>query len=350
MRIGIVGGGIIGCASAFELARLGADVAVFEARSPGGGATGASAGILAPYIEGHEGGTLLELTTEALAGYGDFVRRVRAAAATPFEYRRCGTLEIADSPERGSALRSRAASAPQVADAKWLSPSELTALEPAVSTANDGALLCGAHGFVAVVPFLSALVQAAERFGASFYSGVVVQSVELFRDHCEVRTQAGSRSFDRILLCAGSWASALDPLDEIRGNIRPIKGQLIVLDWMGPPIHRVLWSSEGYIVPWEDGTTLAGATSEDVGFDERPTVVGVAGLLGMVQRMLRGGGSAVFREVRVGLRPVSEDGLPLLRPSARDPRIFYATGHFRNGVLLAPLSAERVARYFLSGQ
>lgn len=351
LRVGIVGGGIIGCASAFELARRGADVTVFDRRSPGGGATQASAGILAPYIEGHHGGPLLELGVRGLALYDDFVERVRAAPATPFEYRRSGTIEIPEDQDRADVLKAIAEGpVGSAGEMEWLDASRLRAAEPAISSAAFGGLLCRAHAHVAVMPFVSALVHAADRHGADFRTGISVSGISLESGRCLVETDGGPNVFDRIVLSAGSWSSLLDPLDEIRGAIRPIRGQLVVLAWPGQRLHRILWGSACYIVPWEDGTLLVGATSEDVGFDERVTVDGITGLLAAAGGLLRDVGTATFEGARVGLRPASHDGLPFIRPSNLDPRVFYAIGHFRNGVLLAPLTADLVANYLLEGQ
>ena len=348
LRVGIVGAGIVGCASAFELASHGADVTVFDLRAPGGGATQASAGILAPYIEGHSRGELLDLARRGLEAYDGFVARVRAATSIRFEYRRTGTLEIAETPERAAILKERVPTLPAAAACEWLDARQFRSLEPAANPAHEGALLCPTHGFVAVMPFLSALADGSRHHRAKFEASRV-ERVRFETAGCLVQSETGSYGFDRVVLCAGSWASQLDPFDEIRDAVRPIKGQLVVLRSDGS-VRRVLWGSSSYLVPWEDSSLLIGATSEDAGFDERPTAGGVQGLLRSAIELIPQLADATFVGVRVGLRPASRDGLPILRPSAADPRLVYATGHFRNGVLLAPLTAELVARYLLSGE
>lgn len=351
IRIGIVGAGIVGCSVAFELSRRGADVTVFDMRAPGQGATQASAGILAPFIEGQEDSALLELGLRGLQVYDDFVARVRAVDDVPqFEYQRPGTLEIAETPGRAATLKRRASASVSGIELEWLDGPALRQLEPATNPAHVGGLLCRTHGFVAVMPFVSALVEAGRSCGARFAAGASVREVILDRASCLLRTDLGSYRFDRIVLCAGSWASGLDPLSEIRSGVRPVKGQLVVLGWSGPRIERVLWGSSCYIVSWQDSTLLVGATTEDVGFDERPTAEAASGLLNAAFELLPGARAAEFKRIRVGLRPASATGVPILGPSLVDPRVFYATGHFRSGVLLAPLSAELAADYFLSNQ
>jgi glycine oxidase len=124
--------------------------------------------------------------------------------------------------------------------------------------------------------------------------------------------------------------------------VKPVRGQLLQLRWTGPPITHVLWSDSCYIVPWVDGTLLVGATVEDVGFDERVTVSGIHALLAAASVLLPAVGDATFVEARVGLRPATPSGLPIIARSAEHPSVVYATGHYRNGILLAPLTARLV--------
>ena len=287
MRVAVVGGGIIGCACAFELARRGADVTVFDMRHPGGGATQASAGILAPYVEGHANEALLDLGIRGLDAYDEFVTEVRRAADVEFEYRRSGSLELADSEARSTALLSKAKPLLESGVLEWLDSSQVSALEPAVRTTQCGGLLCRVHGHVAVAPFMTALVRAAQRIGVAFRTGRVVDA-SFDKSQCAVITGEDRFHFDRIVLSTGGWASLLDPLGEIRDAIKPIRGELVVLSWSSTPIQRVLWGPSCYIVPWQDGTLLVGATAEDVGFDERATVRGLSDAAGGRRRPASG--------------------------------------------------------------
>ena len=230
MRVAVVGGGIIGCACAFELARRGADVTVFDMRHPGGGATQASAGILAPYVEGHANEALLDLGIRGLDAYDEFVTEVRRAADVEFEYRRSGSLELADSEAHSTALLSKAKPLLESGVLEWLDRSQVSALEPAVRTTQCGGLLCRVHGHVAVAPFMTALVRAAQRVGVAFRTGRVVDA-SFDKSQCAVITGEDRFHFDRIVLSTGGWASLLDPLGEIRGAIKPIRGELVVLSW-----------------------------------------------------------------------------------------------------------------------
>jgi len=146
------------------------------------------------------------------------------------------------------------------------------------------------------------------------------------------------------VIAAGSWSGMLAGATAVK----PVRGQLLQLHWIGPPITHVLWSDNCYIVPWMDGTLLVGATVEDVGFDERVTVSGMHALLASASALLPAVGDARFVEARVGLRPATPSGLPIIARSAEHPSVVYATGHYRNGILLAPLTARLVAELVFS--
>jgi glycine oxidase len=161
--------------------------------------------------------------------------------------------------------------------------------------------------------------------------------------------QAESERADVVVVAAGSWSQDL-PAPGKGVPVRPIRGQIVQLRLPRPPASRVIWGERCYLVPWEDGTVLVGATSEDVGFDERATAAGVRMLLDRGAELLPELNAAFFDEVRVGLRPATPDELPVIGASSTMRGVFYATGHYRNGVLLAPLTALAVADLVLDGR
>jgi glycine oxidase len=341
--VGIIGAGVIGCAVAEELGRRGASVVVLDAREVGGGATQASAGILAPYIEGHERGALFAQGLQSLALYDDFITRVESSSNRSIEYRRCGTLELADSPERARTLCAGAEATQDGAAAEWVPGPAVHELEPSVSAEVLGARLCATHGYVVVPALVAALAASAQSFGVKFHTHAPVEHVLPENGGFCMRTTAEEIRVGKVVVCAGSWTSWLAIADELQGWVRPVRGQLLRLRWQSEPLRHILWSSACYVVPWVDRTVLVGATAEEVGFDERATVAGVKDLLGAACEILPSAWSADFVEVRVGLRPASRDGLPIVRASERIPGLFFATGHFRNGILLAPLTAVMLA-------
>jgi glycine oxidase len=338
----VVGAGVIGCAVAWELSRRGASVRVIDRRPPGMGATQASAGVLAPYIEAREGGPLLDLTERGLLSYDTFVARLRADASTTFEYERSGTLDVALRPDAWQRLaQARDIVAARGARAELLDSRAVRESEPHLSAEVAGGLLIPAHGFVGVTDMIAALVEAAARHGATF-STASVRRVSSSGSDATVITSAGAISAGIVVLAAGSWSGQVDLEPLSPPPVRPVRGQLVRLTWNGPPIHRVVWGERCYLVPWHDGTLLVGATVEDAGFDERITAAAVHDLIEAACELVPHAWTATFAGARVGLRPASPDHLPLVGPSETMPNLIYATGHYRNGVLLAPLTAALI--------
>lgn len=344
MRVVVVGAGVIGCAVAFECARRGARVQVVDRRRPGQGATQASAGMLAPYIEGHSA-VFLDLAVRGLAAWDPFLAALGPAAGVLPEYDRNGTLQAAfDDAGAGElqeqARRLAAAGVPH----RSLCRDEALALEPALSPDVRAALEIPAHGYVSAAGFIDALVAGGTRLGVSFAQANVLD-VGATGSGTSVTTDAGMFEGDAAVVATGSWTGELlrRTADTAASPVRPVKGQLIHVRTPVPVASRVLWGPGCYMVPRRDGSMLIGATAEDAGFDERPTLCGVQALTTAAATLVPALGGAAFEGVRVGLRPATEDELPIIGPSSRQPRIYYATGHYRNGVLLSPLTARIVA-------
>jgi glycine oxidase len=351
MRVLVVGAGVIGVAVAEALAAGGAEVTVIEMRSPGRGASQASAGVLAPYTEAHGKTTLLELCARSLDQFDQFLSTVRERSGRAVEYSRTGTIEVALTAAEAIPLQAAHAWLNNAGVAsEWMNAAQLRSVEPAVSSSAVGGLLIGAHGFVQVSALVAALVQSARFGGATFKSPVEAVGIDPRKTHVDVRAGARSYQADHVVVAAGSWSRRVRVAGQPALPVRPIRGQLLHLTWAGgAPPARIVWGSRCYTVPWADGSLLVGATVEDVGFDEASTVDGVRTLTDAVAELLPGSRAAAVGEVRVGLRPETPDGLPIIGPSAAAPNVTFATGHYRNGILLTPLTAELVSRYVLEG-
>ena len=344
----VIGAGIIGCSVSRELARRGCRVRMFEARTIGAGATQASAGILAPYIEAHDRGLLFDLGLRSLALYDAFVGEVSEESGLTVEYRRCGTLEVA----MDAAAAARLQEAAQHDSAlQWLDPSAARGREAALGATIEGAALASVHGYVAVPQLMDALAWAALRHGVQIEAAHRVTGLRGDSRSVTINTDDGTTwAADQVVIAAGSWAGQLECTEEAIAAVRPVRGQLLRLHWRGAPLRHIVWGPDCYVVPWENNTVLVGATVEDVGFDERTTAAGVRDLLDAVCELLPEAWRATFIEARVGLRPATPDGLPFIGPSAQSDRIVYATGHYRNGILLAPLTAQIVADLIVEGK
>ncbi|MBI1873110.1 MAG: glycine oxidase ThiO [Acidobacteria bacterium] len=339
----VVGAGIIGCASADELSRRGHRVVLLDGRTIGAGATQASAGILAPYIEGHDLTPLLELAARSLAMYDTFVARARAESGAALDYQRTGTLEIALDLSQSARLREQERRIRESRiGCRWLSRAEVRDLEPAVSADIEGGFLVEPHGFVSALDLSLALVKAATSRGMVLATGAPVRVITQNGNALRVDTDTGSFVAPTVVFAAGSWSGqiALDGVAPI--PVRPIRGQLLALARLTGSIGRVIWGPDCYLVPRAEGRVLVGATAEDVGFDERVTVTGVRDLLESACDLVPELWQASFEGARVGLRPATPDEMPIIGRSDKLPGLVYATGHFRNGVLLAPLTAALV--------
>ena len=346
MNVTVVGGGIIGCAVGRELASRGARVRIIDMRGTGRGATQASAGILAPYIEGHID-ALLRLGVNSLALYDAFIARVSEDAQQTIEYARSGSLHVARNDAAAMELAMAARNLAHGGVAHELMPGhDARKLEPGLSPRIMSALLLPMHGYVRATELTTALAAAAERHGAE----IITASVEEICANGEtpaVSTSAGRFESDVVVLAAGSWSGRVAPLAP---PVRPVRGQLLYLHFAQRPLSRVVWGTDCYMVPWRDGTMLVGATVEEVGFDETATASGVSRLLEASGDLLASVPEARFESVRVGLRPGTPDELPLIGPSSTMRGVHYATGHYRNGVLLTPLTARLVADLIIDGK
>jgi glycine oxidase len=214
---------------------------------------------------------------------------------------------------------------------------EVSRMEPALATTRGG-LLVPTHGYVHAMQLTEALAAAARSHGAEVHAGRRVDEIAPLGD--AVTARAGDRIYraHTVVVAAGSWSSDLGE----ETTVSPVRGQLVRVRWEGPAIQRILWSEQCYLVPWLDGTLLVGATVEHVGFDERVTAAGVQSLLNAASAILPAIADASFLDARVGLRPSTPSGLPIIRRSTKHSSVIYATGHFRNGILLAPITAKMV--------
>ena len=340
----VVGAGIIGCTIAHELAAAGARVQVIDARQPGQGATRASAGILAPYIEGHELAPLRSLGRRSLDLYDAFIERARHDSGCDVIYNRNGTFELAFSDadvDRLSALSG--ALWKEGVEARWVPPLAFEDHEPLVNADAKGALLITAHGFVGVTSLTLASAAAAEGFGARFKTETgAIRIHQMPAGRVGVQTAAANWDADRVVLAAGSWSSRITVEGADPVPVRPIRGQLIQLEMKPGALRHVVWGPTGYLVPWPDGSVLVGSTVEDVGFDENYTDEGVNTLRAAAVSLVPSLAGAPMTSVRTGLRPRGPDDLPMLGLSMAVPGLIYATAHYRNGVMFAPLTAKLV--------
>ena len=352
----VVGGGIIGLACAWRLAQRGARVAVVERGDPGGGATRVAAGMLAPVGELSFGEPeLLELTLAAARLYPGFVAELEAASGEKTGYEELGALHIAlDRDEAAQLRRVHDLQRSLELEAEWLPPRKCRNLEPGLTPSFHGGVFAPGEAAVDPRALTLTLVGALRTQGAEVLPGSdVVDGIFEGERIAGVRVRPAVGGDDRhselraetVVLANGAWSGTTEWLpDHARPPVRPVKGQILELRRRDgePPARHILASERVYLVPRGDGRLIVGATVEEMGFDTAVTAAGVHELLREAYRLLPDVAEMELFGATAGLRPGTPDNLPLVGPGAIDG-LLLATGHFRNGILLAPLTAQAVA-------
>lgn len=325
-RVVVIGGGVIGCAAAERLRLEGHQVTLLERDQLGSRASGAAAGELSPSSRPGD--------HESLAMFPELVARIEKASALNVEYRVQQGLVPAFTEEEARTRRTESG--------RWLEAAECRKLEPSLSPDVVGAMLIE-HAHLTPPRFVRALGRAAVVHGAEIHEGSPAIGIDVGgREARGVKTNDGSIAADWIVIAAGPWSREVASSAGIEVDVRPQRGQLAALDPASLILRRSIFWSGGYLVPKGDGTIIAGGTEEDAGFDDRPTVAGIATLLDFARRLVPGLAQATLLRVWAGLRPITSQGEPVVAKT-EIPNVIIATGHHRKGILLAPLAASQVA-------
>jgi len=346
----VVGGGLIGLACAFELSSRGASVLVLEAEaSVGTGATRVAAGMLAPVGELDFGEPeLLEINMTSASMYPDFVARIEAASGEDVAYRRLGGLHVAlDRDEAAELKRVLDLQVSLGLESRWLGPGASRELEPGLAPGINGAVMVEGDGMVDPRALTAALLTALGEAGVEARTSAEVAGLLLDDGKAAgVRLADGSEvRAAKVIAAAGaesgrcSWLPHAD-----RPPVRPVKGQAVELrgDPNDPICGRIVASERIYLVPRPDGRLIVGATVEEMGYDRRITAGGIHELLREAYRLLPDVAELEFVEATAGLRPGTPDNLPVIGHASTEGLVL-ATGHYRNGILLAPITARAVA-------
>jgi glycine oxidase len=341
-RVIVAGGGLIGCAIAWKLALRGAHVHVVESARPGMAASSAAAGMLAPLIETHHAG-LQALANQSSARFPSFVRALYEASGIDAELHASGKVDVAFSDSELQTLRSRYGSG-LPATVRELSAGDARAFESSLAEDVTAALVSEHDGSVDNTKLTRAAWIAATEAGAQFTAGSSVREVLCSRNGFEaVHLSTGERiAADAVVIAAGAWSSGIRGLPQILPVV-PIRGQMVALERVPRVPSRIVMTTQCYLVPRSDGRVLVGSTVERAGFDPRTTAQGIAHLLNAALRVVPLLADAAVVNTWAGLRPGTADDLPILGADPRAPGVFYATGHFRNGILLAPVTADLIA-------
>jgi glycine oxidase len=350
----VVGGGVIGLTCAWRAAQRGARVAVVERSQPPAGATRVAAGMLAPVGELAFGEPeLLKLTLAAAELYPGFVAELERASGVPTGYQRDGALHIAlDRDEAAELRRVHELQRSLGLGAEWLPPRRCRELEPGLTPSFNGGVHAPDEGSADPRSLVAALLAATEAEGVELLAGTGVGEALFDGERIVgVRTERGEElRAGAIVLATGAWSGEAEWLPHTaRPQVRPVKGQIIEMRSRdgAPPCGRIVASERVYLVPRPDGRLIVGATVEEQGFDTAVTAGGVHELLREAYRLLPDVAEMELVEATAGLRPGTPDNLPRVGPSGIDG-LLWATGHYRNGILLAPLAATAIVDLLVS--
>ncbi len=337
----IIGGGMIGCSIAYELAKSGFNCTILEKGSLLSEASTAAAGMLGAHVETHHPGPFFELCRASQDLFPDWTTALSMDSGISPQYRDQGILRVAFDEKDRSELLSRLQW--MNCEAEWINAEAIAALEPALSKQQIGGLHFANDHQVHVRHLGQALRASLYHIGVSIKEWTPVTSIiERQGQAVGVHTPEGDLFADHVILTAGAWSNALLKPFDIDLAITPVKGQCMSLRLAKPLFQSTLFTKGCYIVPKLDGTVIIGATQESVGYDKRVTAAAIAELTERAIRFVPELAQAEFVDSWTGLRPGTPDDLPYIGTCEQLAGLIIATGHFRNGILLSPITGHLV--------
>lgn len=356
----IIGGGVIGCSIAYHLAREGVSVTLIERDGIASGASGVAAGMLTPVAEHEVEGSLYQLALASLQSFPDTLQAVHEASGIDPEYITAGTLRVAFTEEEEQALRALIPKVRPAVEADWLTAQEILSVEPRLTQELRGALFTPAERQVRSVRLTQGYAQAAaaQQGRTRFLLGAQVAGLTYMGDRITgVRLADGAHlTADHVVIAAGAWSGLLTedlPTRQagmgLRIPVRPVRGQILSLHTVPRPLRTNVFWGKGYLTPKVDGAILVGATQEEVGFDTRGTLQGLSWLTSIATKLLPELGEATVGALQAGLRPGTPDDAPILGLVPGFQGLSLATGHYRSGVLLSPITGRLMAELITTG-
>jgi len=349
----VVGGGVIGCAIAYYLTQAGVGVTIVERGEIGGEASGAAAGMLAPLSESPRPGPFVDLCLTSLRLFPALADALREETGIDIEYLPSGILRVALSEDEEGELHHRLEWQSALGGSlslEWVDGEALRRLEPRLGRAR-GALYSPQEHQVSAGRLTQALAQAAARRGAVIQQGVAVTGLLANgRRVVGVGTSAGRVSGGHVVLAAGPWTGAFGRRLGVPLPVRPVRGQMLAFADFALPLRHIVWGEAAYLVPKANGFLFVGATVEDVGFRSGTTVRGQSALRRSARSLVPSLAHSEVASSWAALRPGSPDGLPILGPVPGWDGLSVAGGHYRNGILLAPITGRLMAQLLTDGK
>ena len=359
-RVIIVGGGVIGLSIGWQLAKAGCTVSIYERNQAGRAASWAAAGMLAPHAEVHfEERELLRLGVQSCRMYPEWVAELETDSRLKAGYRAEGTLIVGVDRDDARELEHLYESQ-KLLDLKveWITGIEAREIEPLLSPKITAAIWSKDDHQVDNRAMVEALIEAFRRADGTLHEDTPVDKIEIVNGKAYgIWVNGDLEEADVIVLAAGCWSNDIDGLPEIvQPPVRPVKGQMLALQMEeGIVLEKVIraprakYPTDVYLVPKDDGRLVIGATSEEMGFDTRLTAGGLFELLRGTWEAVPGIYDLPVIETWAGLRPGSRDNAPILGETGVE-NLIMATGHYRNGILLTPITAREIASLILTGE
>lgn len=348
--IAIIGAGVIGSSIAYHLRKTGREVAVFDRGEIGGEASGAAAGLLAPLGPLSGPGPLADLLLKGFARFPGLVAELEEASGLSLEYEQTGALRVIREPRRIPHLQKRMQRwGPLGLHMQWLSGDEARQREPLLTPEVCAAVYAPEEAQANAVQVVTAFARAATNLGARFYPYTEITGIN-HRDNriTAITTAQGETiSCDHLIIAGGAWTPLYGQWLNLALPITPLKGQILALRQPSTPLRHLIFGEAIYLAPKSDGTILAGATKEEVGFDKNLTAGGISWLLNSAIKLAPALQQSSVERMWAGLRPKSADGLPVIGPAPGWENIVLASGHGSVGILLSGLTGQMVMDIFV---
>ena len=348
----VVGGGVIGCSIAYQLAGTGVRVTVVERGKLGGGASGVAAGMVAALSEGFSAGEPLKLALEGRSLLLELLPQLQKESGIDVEYLCPGILHLALTQEDEEGLKARLEwQEPLGMEVRWLTSQEVRHKEPALGEGIRGALYSPQEGHLNSSRLVRAFAQGAARRGATLLQDTEVMGLLCHQRRVTgVRLASGDLEADWVVMASGAWAGRYGDWLGVDIPVHPVKGQILATRILPAPISGGVWHGLTYLVPKADGSIVIGTTREEVGFRDSPTIQGIASILSSAIKLVPAMAGAELHKVWAGPRPASPDGIPILGPVDGWEGVLLAGGHYRSGILLSAATGKLISDYITRGE